>query len=60
MMEKEKDVLNDQLNDCKEKLLKFVEEKKQWEKDRVHLIENEKYLKEKQVDLERKIKIKGT
>ena len=46
-LEKEKETLNDELNDCKEKLLKFDDEKKQWEIDMNLLVENEKTLKKK-------------
>ena len=47
-MEKEKETLNNELNDWKENILKFVEEKKQWERDMGQLVENEKALKKKQ------------
>ena len=39
--------MNDEMNDGKEKLLKFAEEKKEWERDMGILVENEKDLKEK-------------
>ena len=58
-LEKEKETLNDELNDCKEKILKFVGEKKQWERDMSLLVENEKYLKKKQVELEKELNEKG-
>ena len=52
-MEKEKETLNDELDDCKAKILKFVEEKKQWEKDMGLLVENVKDLKNKQEEMEK-------
>ena len=54
-LEKEKETLNAELNDCKAKLLKFVEEKKQWEIDISLMVENEKALKEKQAELEKEL-----
>ena len=54
-LEKERETLNNELNDCKYKLLKFVEEKKEWEKEKFILIENEKVLKQKQGVLEKEI-----
>ena len=54
-LEKEKDTLNDELNNCKEKLSKFVEENKEWEKERILLTDNEKTLKQKQAELEKKV-----
>ena len=50
-MEKEKETLTGELNDCKENLLKFVEEKKQWERDMSLLVESEKDIKDKQDEL---------
>ena len=47
-LEKEKEVLNDELSNCKEKLLKFAEEKRGWEKGKVLLTKNVKDLKQKQ------------
>ena len=46
-LEKEKETLTSELNDCKEKLLKFAKEKKQWERDMSLLVESEKTLKDK-------------
>ena len=31
-LDKEKDILNDELRNCKDKILKFADEKKEWEK----------------------------
>ena len=55
-MEKEKETLTGELNDCKEKLLKFVEEKKNWERDMSLLVEIEKDLKDKHDELEKKLR----
>ena len=54
-MEKEKETLNDELNNCKAKLLKYDEEKKQWEKERVSLAKNIKKLKQKHAELEKEV-----
>ena len=43
----------------KSKLFKFTEEKKEWEKEKVILIENKKVLKQKHDELEKKIEEKG-
>ena len=43
------------MHNCKETLLKYDEEKKQWEKERVPLIENIKTLKQKQEELEKEV-----
>ena len=51
--------MNDELNNCKAKILKFIEEKREWEKERVLLIENEKALKQKQIELEKEVNEKG-
>ena len=58
-LEKEKETLNSELNDCKAKILKFVEEKKQWERDMSLMVENKKSLKEKQAELEKELNEKG-
>ena len=50
-----KETLNDELNDCKAKILKFSQDKKLWEKDIFLLIENEKTLKRKQEELEKEL-----
>ena len=47
------------MNDCKAKLLKFVEEKKLWEKDMGLLVENVKDLKNKQEEMEKELNQKG-
>ena len=54
-LEKENDTLNNELNDYKYKILNFVEEKKEWEKDNFLLIENEKVLKQNHGVLEKEI-----
>ena len=46
-VEKERETLNNELNDCKAKLLKLAEEKKEWEKEKLVLIVNEKVLKQR-------------
>ena len=57
-MEKEKETLTGELNDYKAKLLKFAEEKKQWERDMSLLVESEKTLKWKYDELEKKLQEK--
>ena len=39
--------------------MKFVEEKKQWERDMSLMVENEKSLKEKKAELEKELNEKG-
>ena len=46
-IEKEKENLNNQLIDCQEKLLKFVDKENQWQKDMALVVESEKGMKEK-------------
>ena len=58
-MDKEKESLNDELRNCKANLLKFAEEKKEWEKEKLLLTENVKVLKHKNEELEKEIKEKG-
>ena len=58
-LEKEKETLNDELSNCKAKLMKFVEEKREWEKQRVMLRDNVKALKQKQAKLEKEVNEKG-
>ena len=57
-MGKEKETLYGELNDCKEKLLKFAEENKKWERDMSLLVESEKTLKWKYDELEKKLQEK--
>ena len=57
-LEKEKETLTGELNGCKEKLLKFAEEKKQWERDMSLLVESAKALKDKKYELENKLQEK--
>ena len=49
-----KELLADELSDNKEKILKIVAEKKEWEKEKYLLVENVNVLKEKQTILEKK------
>ena len=53
ILEKEKDSLSRELNDSKEKLLKFVEEQGKWEKERAYLIAQTDVLNENQIVLEK-------
>ena len=57
-IEKEKEALNTELIDCKDKLLKFEEKEKDWEKDAKILIENEKDLKAKLATKEKELQEK--
>ena len=57
--EKEKEALTAELTDCKEKLLKFEEKEKTWEKDIRLRVENENILKSKQAKLEKELKEKN-
>ena len=52
---RKEETLNGELSNCKAKLLKFEEEKKEREKERVLLIENEKALKKNKAELEMEI-----
>ena len=54
-MEKGKETLHDELSDCKDKTLNFVDEKMEWEKEKLLLMENVKVLIEKQSVLEKEI-----
>ena len=54
-MEKEKEDMENELLDCKAKLLKFVDKEKQCEKDMTLVVESEKTLKEKHDEMERKL-----
>ena len=56
--EKEKEVLNIELTDCKSKLLKLEEKEKQWEKYAKLLVESEKDLKAKLVAKEKELQEK--
>ena len=57
-MEKGKESLNNQLTDCKAKLLKFVDKEKQWKKDMALAVESEKTMKEKIDETERNLQEK--
>ena len=48
-----KEMLTDELSDCKAKLLNFVDERKEWDKEKSLLVEDVKALKEKQYVLEK-------
>ena len=50
--------MTSELNDYKAKPLKFVEGKKQWERDMSLLVESEKILKRKYDELEKKLQEK--
>ena len=52
-IEEEKEKLNNELTDCKAKLLKFVDKEKQWQKDMALVIESEKNMKEKFEEMEK-------
>ena len=43
-LEKGKETLNDELSNCKANILKFANDKKEWEKGNIILIENVKVL----------------
>ena len=53
MLEKEKELLSQELNDKKSKLLKFVEEQNQWEKERDFIIAKIDVLNQNQLILEK-------
>ena len=53
-MEKEKESLNNEMIDCKAKLLKLAEKEKQWKKYMTLVVESEKSLKIKYGEMERK------
>ena len=57
-MEKEKETLTGELNDCKEKMLKLVDEKKQLERVMSLLVESEKTLQDQNDELENKLQEK--
>ena len=57
-IEKEKESLNNELTDCKDKLLKFVDKEKQWQKGMALVVESEKTMKEKFDEMERKLQEK--
>ena len=57
--EKEKEALNTELADCKDKLLKLEEKEKQWEKEAKMLKENGEDLKVKLVANEKELQKKG-
>ena len=52
-LEKEKELLSQEFNDCKAKLLKLIGEKNQWEKERGFLTAKIDVLNENQLILER-------
>ena len=52
-LEKEKEVLNDELSNCKDKILKFANEKKEWEKEKLLMTENLNVLKHKNDEMEK-------
>ena len=54
-MEKEKEDLKNELLDYKEKLLKFADKEKQWQKDMALVVESEKTLKGKHGEMEKKL-----
>ena len=56
--EKEKEDLNNQLIDCKEKVLKFVDKERQWKKYMALVLESEKAMKEKFEEIEIKLQEK--
>ena len=51
-LEKEKELLSQELNDYKDKLLKLLGEKKQWEKEKCFLTAKIDFLNENQLILE--------
>ena len=57
-VEKEKEGLSNELTDCKAKLLKFAEKEKQWKIDMTLVVENEKTLKIKYDEMEKKLQEK--
>ena len=46
-LERDKYLLIDELSNCKAKFLKFVDERKEWEKGKSLMVEDVKVLKEK-------------
>ena len=57
-IEEEKEKLNNELLDCKAKLLKFADREKQWHEDMDLVVETEKNMKEKFEDMEKKLQDK--
>ena len=57
-IEKEKEDLNNQLIDCKAKVLNFVDKERQWQKDMALVLESEKAMKEKFEEIEIKLQEK--
>ena len=53
--EKEKEYLNNELIDCKARLLKFEEKEKQWEKDAGLWTEKDKAFETKKAELEKEL-----
>ena len=53
--EKEKEVLNTELTNCKDKLLKLEEKEKQWEKEAKLLKESEEDLKARLAAMEKNV-----
>ena len=54
-MEKEKDDMKNELLDCKEKILKFADKEKKWQKDVTSVVASEKTFKEKHDEIKRKL-----
>ena len=52
-LEREKEILANELSDNKAKLLKLVDEKKEWEKGKALLVEKINILNERKLDLEK-------
>ena len=58
-LEREKEILASEINDNKAKLLKIVDEKKEWEKEKALFVEKVNVLKEKKADMEKEIEDKS-
>ena len=54
-IEEEKEKLNNDLTDCKVKILKFANKEKYWEKYMALVVESEKNMKEKFEEMEKKL-----
>ena len=57
-IEKEKESMNNELTDCKAKLLKFVDKEKHWKKYMNMVVESEKTMKQNFDEMERKLQEK--
>ena len=57
-IDKEKESLNNEITDCKSKLLKFVDKEKKWHKDMTLVVESEKTMKQNFNEMERKLQEK--